>query len=314
VSEPSLALLSLAGGALCILAAGVLLLLGEREAREIAMRVRKLRTGETVATPRPSRCLPLLLMAARRIGGAIHHRIMSERDTEALARTLSASGLTPGNALPIFIGAKITCLLVVPAVTYLAATVLQYPSERRVMYTVLSLGMAAMLPNWAIGLLRRRYQARLRQGLPDALDLLVVCAEAGLGLESAVERVAREMERSNRPIGVEFSLLTHEMHILPDRRLALSNLAERTGQPALQRLAGTIAQTLRYGTPLGQGLRTLAAEMRNERMIQFEERAGKLPALLVLPMIIFILPCLFIVLMGQPVVQLLTSLQALTYH
>ena len=95
---------------------------------------------------------------------------------------------------------------------------------------------------------------------------------------------------------------------LPDRRIALANLAERTGQPGLKRLAGTIAQTLKYGTPLSQGLRTLAAEMRNERMIQFEERAGKLPALLVLPMILFILPCLFIILMGQPVSQLIGAL------
>ena len=148
-----------------------------------------------------------------------------------------------------------------------------------------SLVVAMMLPNWVIALIRRPYQQALRRGIPDALDLLVVCAEAGLGLESAVERVAQEMRQSNRPVGVEFSLLTHEMRILPDRRIALTNLAERTGQPALKRLAGTIAQTLKYGTPLSQGLRTLAAEMRNERMIQFEERAGKLPALLVMPMI-----------------------------
>jgi tight adherence protein C len=103
------------------------------------------------------------------------------------------------------------------------------------------------------------------------------------------------------------------MRVFPDRKVALANLAERTGQPALKRLAGTLAQTLKYGTPLSQGLRTLAAEMRNERMIQFEERAGKLPALLVVPMIVFILPCLFIVLMGQPVSQLLGALGNLTH-
>jgi len=144
-------------------------------------------------------------------------------------------------------------------------------------------------------------------GAGDQYDL-VLEVQAGLGLESAVERVAQEMKQSNRPVGVEFSLLTHEMRVYPDRKVALTNLAERTGQPALKRLAGTLAQTLKYGTPLSQGLRTLAAEMRNERMIQFEERAGKLPALLVVPMILFILPCLFIVLMGQPVSQLLGTL------
>jgi tight adherence protein C len=116
------------------------------------------------------------------------------------------------------------------------------------------------------------------------------------------------MKQSNRAVGLEFSLLTYEMRIMPDRRIALTNLGERSGQPSLKRLAGTIAQTLKYGTPLGQALRTLAAEMRNERIIQFEERASRLPALLVLPMILFILPCLFIILMGQPVSQLMGAL------
>jgi tight adherence protein C len=132
-----------------------------------------------------------------------------------------------------------------------------------------------MLPNWGMGLLRRPYQASLRRGIPDALDLMVVCAEAGLGLDSAVERVAQEMKQSDRPVGIEFSLIMPEMRIFPDRRVALTNLAERTGQLALKRLAATIVQTLKYGTPLGLGLRTLAAEMLNERMIQFEERAGQ---------------------------------------
>ena len=113
------------------------------------------------------------------------------------------------------------------------------------------------------------------------------------------------MKRSNRPVSVEFSLLMHEMHVMSDRRIALTNLAERSGQPALKRLAATIAQTLKYGTPLSQGMRTLAADLRNERMIQFEERAGKLPALLVMPMMLFILPCLFIIMMGKPATQLM---------
>jgi tight adherence protein C len=162
-----------------------------------------------------------------------------------------------------------------------------------------------MLPNWVVAFVRRRFQAALRRGLPDALDLMVVCAEAGLGLGSAIERVAQEMKKSNRPVAVEFSLFNHEMRVMPDRRVALTNLAQRTGQPTFKRLAGTLAQTLKYGTPLAQALRTLAAEMRTERMIQFEERAGKLPALLVMPMMLFILPCLFIILMGKPVTQLI---------
>jgi tight adherence protein C len=215
--------------------------------------------------------------------------------------------------MPIFIGAKMTCLFGIPVLVYLGAALLDYPTSRQALGVGLSLVVAMMLPNWAMGLLRRPYQKALRRGIPDALDLMVVCVEAGLGLESAVERVAHEMKQSNRPVGVEFSLLSHEMRILPDRRTALTNLAERSGQPGLRRFAGTIAQTMKYGTPLGQGLRALAAEMRNERMIQFEERAGKLPALLVLPMILFILPCLFIILIGPSISQLMAGLAGMSH-
>jgi tight adherence protein C len=187
----------------------------------------------------------------------------------------------------------------------LGTILLGYPSLRQLLCTGAALVVGLMLPNWVVALIRRRFQAALRRGLPDALDLMVVCAEAGLGLGSAIERVAQEMKKSNRPVAVEFSLFNHEMRIMPDRRVALTNLAERTGQPTFKRLAGTLAQTLKYGTPLAQALRTLAAEMRTERMTQFEERAGKLPALLVMPMMAFILPCLFIILMGKPVTQLM---------
>jgi tight adherence protein C len=215
--------------------------------------------------------------------------------------------------MPIFVSAKLASLLALPGLTYAAAMLGGYPGGKQVLFVIFSLVPALMLPNWVIAFIRRRYQAALRSGIPDALDLMVVCTEAGLGLESAIERVAQEMRQSNQAVGVEFSTLNHEMRLFPDRRAALVNLAERTGQPGLQRFAATVAQTLRYGTPLGQGLRTLAAEMRNERMIQFEERAGKLPALLVLPMMLFILPCLFIVLLGEPISQLLAALST-TVH
>ena len=121
------------------------------------------------------------------------------------------------------------------------------------------------------------------------------------------------MAKSNRPVGGEFSLLSNEMRIMPDRRTALANLALRTGQPALKRLAGTLAQTIRYGTPLAQGLRILAAEMRAEQLVQFEERAARLPALLTLPMIVFILPCLLIILTGQPFSDFTTALKPLPH-
>jgi tight adherence protein C len=307
MTRDQLVTLSTIGGTILVLiAAACLLLLLDAGERGFARRIVSLRDGAAM-TPQSqsSRVLPALVAFMHRIGIVMRDRMLSARDAEALAKTLAASGLEPSKAMPIFIGTKSACLFVIPALTYLGSVLAGYSTGRQALFTALSLIVAMMLPNWVISLIRRPYQAELRRGIPDALDLMVVCAEAGLGLDSAVERVAQEMKQTNRAVGVEFSLLMHEMRIYPDRKIALTNLAERTGQPALKRLAGTIAQTMKYGTPLSQGLRSLAAEMRNERMIQFEERAGRLPALLVMPMVLFILPCLFIVLMGQPAVRLM---------
>jgi tight adherence protein C len=301
------------GGAAVLVATAFLLLFWETGNRDIARRIGGLRQGAVVERSRSSSFGPMLVSLVHGLGNVMRDRMMSERDVEALEKTLTAAGLEPSKAIPIFIGVKITCLFGFPGLVYLGVTLMGYPTTKQLLCVGLSLVVGMMLPNWGVALVRRPYQEALRRGIPDALDLLVVCAEAGLGLESAVERVAHEMKQSNRPVAVEFSLLMHEMRIMPDRRIALTNLAERTGQPALKRLAGTIAQTLKYGTPLSQGLRSLAADMRNERIIQFEERAGKLPALLVVPMILFILPSLFIIMMGQPVSQLFSSLASMSH-
>jgi len=305
VIHDQLLVLSIIGGAiLALVAAAFLLLFQGASEQEFAQRINELRQSTAVERPRLTHLGPTLVTLIRHLGSAIR-RMLSARDAEALAKTLAASGLEPSKAMPIFMGAKILCLLGLPPLVWLGAVLLGYPIGKQALFAGLSLIVGMMLPNWVIALIRRPYQNALRRGIPDALDLLVVCAEAGLGFESAVERVAQEMKRSNRPVSVEFSLLMHEMHIMPDRRIALTNLAERSGQPAFKRLAATIAQTLKYGTPLSQGLRSLAADLRTERMTQFEERAGKLPALLVMPMMLFILPCLFIIILGKPATQLI---------
>lgn len=306
--------MSITGGlVLALVAVAFLMLFRSAGDHKLTIRVGGLRRDAVIAQPRAPRFPPFLISALQRLGNVMRDRMLSARDSEALGRTLAASGFEASKAMPIFMGAKAVCLFVVPGIVYLGTVVLGYTSGKQIGYLVASIIVGMLLPNWVMGRIRAPYQQALRRGIPDALDLLVVCAEAGLGLESALERVAQEMKRSNRPVGVEFSILNHEMCILPDRRIALENLAERTGQPALKRLAGTISQTIKYGTPLGPGLRTLAAEMRTERMTQFEERAGRLPALLTLPMILFILPCLFIIIMGQPATRLMASLGSISH-
>jgi tight adherence protein C len=138
----------------------------------------------------------------------------------------------------------------------------------------------------------------IRKGLPDALDLLVICAEAGLTVDAAFNRVAKELGRAYPELGDEFALTAIELSFLTERRMAFENLAYRVNLDAARGVVTTMIQTERYGTPLASALRVLSAEFRNERMMRAEEKAARLPAIMTVPLILFILPVLFIVILG----------------
>jgi tight adherence protein C len=146
-------------------------------------------------------------------------------------------------------------------------------------------------------------EALLRKALPDGLDLLVICAEAGLSLDAALTRVSREIAPSTPELAEELALTAAELSFLPDRRKALQNLTRRAPMQEITGLVNTLIQTERYGTPLTRSLRVLAAEFRNERLMRAEAKAARLPATLTLPLILFILPPLFIVLIGPAIIQ-----------
>ncbi|MFD1786269.1 type II secretion system F family protein [Sphingomonas floccifaciens] len=143
----------------------------------------------------------------------------------------------------------------------------------------------------------KRQQA-IRKGLPDALDLLVICAEAGLTVDAAFARVAKELGRAYPELGDEFQLTSIELGFLTDRRVAFENLATRTDLDSIKGVVTTMIQTEKYGTPLASALRVLSAEFRNERMMRAEEKAARLPAIMTVPLILFILPVLFVVILG----------------
>ena len=202
------------------------------------------------------------------------------------------------------IGGKLILLIACPAIAYLVTR--NYASPTPLISAAAGIVLGMFGPNAAIGYARRQRTKALRIGLSDSLDLLVVCAEAGLGLESAIDRVASEMRYSNHQIAQEFSTLGQDLRLSADRGAALMRMGERTGLDNFQRLTMTLAQTLRYGTPLGQALRLLAIEMRNDRMLRLEEKAAKLPTLMMLPLAAFILPCLFIVVAGPAALRIIS--------
>ena len=169
-----------------------------------------------------------------------------------------------------------------------------------------ALGMLG--PAFFVKQMRGALLKKVARGLPDALDMMVICAQAGLGLENAIERVAQEFQFANQAVALELAICASEMRIGTDRRTALLSLGDRTGLEAMRRLAGTLIQTMQLGTPRSQALRVLAAEMRTDNLTKFEEKAARLPVFLTLPMIVFILPCVFIVVGGPAGLSIVKTL------
>ncbi|MHB2166631.1 type II secretion system F family protein [Alsobacter sp. R-9] len=146
-------------------------------------------------------------------------------------------------------------------------------------------------------------QQSMRLAFPDALDLLLICVESGMSIEQAFRRVAQEIGTQSIPLAEELSLVTAELSFLQDRRQAYENLSNRTGLDTVKSVATALVQAERYGTPLGQALRVLAQEGRDERMNAAEKKAAALPPKLTVPMILFFLPVLLIVILVPAVIQ-----------
>jgi len=173
-----------------------------------------------------------------------------------------------------------------------------WSSFKRFMAFAAAVGLGYKGPDLYVNNLVTKRTDAVRKGLPDALDLLVICAEAGLTVDAAFNRVAKELGRAYPELGDEFTLTAIELAFLSERRTAFENLAYRVRLEAVKGVVTTMIQTEKYGTPLASALRVLSAEFRNERMMRAEEKAARLPAIMTVPLILFILPVLFIVILG----------------
>jgi tight adherence protein C len=150
---------------------------------------------------------------------------------------------------------------------------------------------------------------KLTKAMPDALDLLVICTEAGLSLDSAFKRVGEEMAHAAPEMSDELLLTALELNYLPDRHKALRNLSDRTDMSKLRSLVNSLIQAERYGTPIANSLRVLSNEFRDERLIRAEEKAAKLPAIMTVPLIMFVLPSLFMIIMGPAIIRVMDALK-----
>lgn len=175
-------------------------------------------------------------------------------------------------------------------------------------WPILGAYIGLKLPWMYIARARKKRHLQIQRSLPDVLDLMTICAEAGLSLASMLSRVSRELRLSYPQMAEELSLTSIEIGFLPDRNKALSNLSERCKLPEVRGITSVLIQTEKYGTPVAQALRVLSAEFRQARMLRAEQKAAKLPALMTIPMIVFILPTLFIVIIAPAAVKLMDTL------
>ena len=228
-------------------------------------------------------------------------QLLQREQTQKISIQLAQAGLRSNDALVVFQVARLTMPLLMGLVAVALFYGLGFMPAQEKFYALFSIGFVLLgfkLPDIYITNTKQKRTDLIRKSLPDALDLLVVCAEAGLTLDSALSRVAKELGRASPELSEEFSLTAIELGFLPERRQALLNLSERVDLPALRGVVTTLIQSERYGTPLATSLRVLSAEFRNERMMKAEEKAARLPATLTIPLILFILPVLFVVLLG----------------
>lgn len=238
--------------------------------------------------------------------------LMRSRHAESITAKLARAGWRSRDAVVIYLFARLALPFVFGAFGLLAIHGLHWGNLKPPLDLLAVLGSVlsgAMAPDIYIRNAASKRRLALQRALPDALDLMVICAEAGLSLDAALTRVARELGKSSPELADEFGLAAVELTFLPDRHKALDNLNMRTDMPAIRGVVNTLKQTEKYGTPLAQSLRVLAAEFRNERLLKAEEKAARLPAILTVPMIVFILPALFIVLIGPAILKTIDSLR-----
>lgn len=239
---------------------------------------------------------------------AIVERFNLAKQAEApeLVRRLRMAGYRGQGPAVTFVAARLISPVVLFAIAALYVFVvlrLQHPLVVKLglVLAVAALGYYAPLL-YVRNRITKRQQA-IRRAWPDTLDLLLICVESGMGIESAFRKVSEEIGFQSAELAEELSLTTAELSYLQDRRKAYENLGERTGLEGVRGVVTSLIQSEKYGTPLGQSLRVLAQENRDMRMSEAEKKAAALPPKLTVPMILFFLPILFAVIITPAIIQ-----------
>jgi tight adherence protein C len=299
-------------GGILILAAALVLSLGgmglvlysARMTREaVSRRVGLIRRGTGTLT----RSVPL---AAALIRSGL--RGAKEREQRELVRLLSRFGVPLAWAAVTMIAIRMVAIVVLALLGFIAASHFSSASSSRMIPLLVAIvggGIGWFLPMMIVRKQMKKRTKAIVTGLPDALELLVICVQAGLSFEDGIDRVAAVLVKAQPALAEELALTSADMKILPSRDLALANLAGRVDTPSVRSVVTTLSQTLRYGTPLAQALRVVSGELRNDTIVRLEERANQLPTLMTIPMMLFIMPTIFMVVAGPAALRVIDSLK-----
>jgi len=293
-------------GALALVASGLALIASGNRTRDelLARRINKVQPGVTFAAA-ADEAQPVEEYLFR-----LPVRGMSEASQREVVRHFSKLAVSADRAQAYFYATRIIVAAGLGALAFFwARNIAAFGTFPLIPIAIMA---AAAIMGWFLPMMLIAYSVKqrakvVRSGLPDALELLVVCVEAGLSLEDGLDRVVNELRRSQPALADELGLTLADLKILPSREQALTNFAERVDVPSVRSVVTTLAQTLRYGTPLAQSLRVVAAEMRNDYLVELEERANRLPAYLTLPVILFLMPTIFLIVGGPAALRLLDA-------
>jgi tight adherence protein C len=222
-------------------------------------------------------------------------------DNEELRNKLKMAGLRGQGPLVAFMFFRVAA----PPLSFIVALVyffliahIEQSNSMKLLYATAAGGAGYYFPNVFIENLAQKRQQAIKIAFPEALDMLLICVQSGMSVESAFAKVAKEIANQSIELSEELSLTTAELSYLPERRQAFENLAKRTALPTVKAVTTALIQADRYGTPVGQALRVMAKENRDMRMAEAEKKAAALPPKLTVPMIVFFLPVLFLVILG----------------
>lgn len=259
------------------------------------------------ATQKQSLWRQFFLGTASHLGGIAKPK--SEENLSRVHENLLSLGYKGQNVATIFSGIKVLCAIIMPAAFFFLKTFMQISMTPLLMLSgfIFLVLIGFYLPEIWLRMKIARRKEKILEGFPDALDMLVVCIESGMGMDSAINRVAHEMQYGNKPLSEEFKLYNRELRVGKSRRDALKGLSRRIKLEEVHSLVTLLIQTDKFGTSIAQSLRAHSDFLRVQRHQKAEEKAAKLALKLLFPLIFFIFPSLFVIILGPAIISALKA-------